>query len=91
MPKVESLPKAIVQKVMSLEEMMSNLTKRVQSSIRTSFRDFSGFGKREKVHVIVSFLAVLELVKQGLVNVIQNERHHDIEIESESVGLPNYG
>ena len=91
MPKVEALPKAIVQKVMSLEEMMSNLTKRVQSSIRTSFRDFSGFGKREKVHVIVSFLAVLELVKQGLVNVIQNERHHDIEIESESVGLPNYG
>ena len=38
LPKKELLPKAIVAKVMSLEEMITHLTKRVTDSLRISFR-----------------------------------------------------
>ncbi|MEQ1500037.1 MAG: ScpA family protein, partial [Parcubacteria group bacterium] len=89
-PKKELVPKAIVQKVISLEEMMENLADRIIKSMKMSFKDFSGHGKAEKVNVIVSFLAMLELVKQGIINVRQDKDFHDIEIETQSVGVPRY-
>ncbi len=89
-PKKEFVPKAIVQKVISLEEMIESLTTRIQTSMRMSFKDFSGMGKVEKVNVIVSFLAMLELVKQGIIQVRQDKDFHDIEIETHSVGVPHY-
>ena len=89
-PKKEFLPKAIVQKVITLEEMISNLTERIKTSIKMSFREFSKMGKEEKVNVIVSFLAMLELVKQGIVNVTQEKHFEDILIETENVATPTY-
>jgi len=47
--------------------------------------------RTERVHVIVSFLAMLELVKQGSIDVRQDGRFHEIEMESQgSVGIPHY-
>ncbi len=89
-PKKELLPKTVVQKVISLEEMIDDLTTRITSSMKMSFKDFSGMGKSEKVNVIVSFLAMLELVKQGIIQVKQDEHFHDIEMETQSVGVPTY-
>lgn len=90
LPKKEIVPKAVVQKVISLEEMMESLSERITRSFKMSFRDFSGQGKTEKVNVIVSFLAMLELVKQGIINVRQEADFHDIEMETQSVGVPRY-
>lgn len=90
LPKVENIPKAVVKKVISLEEMIGNLTSRIQSSIKLSFREFAKIGKTERVNVIISFLAMLELVKQGIVNVRQDNQFADIEIETEQTGLPHY-
>jgi segregation and condensation protein A len=90
-PKPETLPRAIVKKVISLEETIMDLTKRVQSSLKMSFREFSRFGKEDKVNVIVSFLAMLELVKQGIINVTQDGHFKDIHMETEEVGVPRYG
>ncbi len=91
LPKPEkSLPKVVVKKIISLEETIENLTKRIQSSFKMSFREFSKFGQQEKVNVIVSFLAMLELVKQGVVRVNQERRTDDIQMESGSVGVPHY-
>lgn len=90
LPKKEFLPRAIVQKVMSLEHMIENLTERVSSSIKMSFRDFAKVGKEHKVNVIVGFLAMLELVKQGVITVTQEKHFDDIHMESESVGIPRY-
>ena len=90
LPKIENIPKAIVRKVISLEEMISDLTNRVQSSIKLSFREFAKVGKEERVNVIISFLAMLELVKQGIVNVRQNNEFEDIEIETDQAVLPHY-
>jgi segregation and condensation protein A len=90
LPKFESKPKVRIAKVMSLEEMIKNLTERVKSSIKMSFKDFSGMGKSDKVNVIVSFLAMLELVKQGIIEVNQNNKFEDIHMETKSVGVPSY-
>lgn len=90
MPKKEFVPKAVVQKVISLEEMMDSLAERITKSMKMSFRDFAGVGKAEKVNVIVSFLAMLELVKQGIIQVRQDKDFHDIEIETNEIGIPTY-
>ncbi len=90
LPKQEFLPKAVVAKVMSLEEMITHLTKRVTEGLRMSFREFSKSGKANKVHVIVGFLAMLELVKQGIISVAQEKHFEDIVMETEQVGVPRY-
>ena len=91
LPKVvENLPKAVVKKVISLEEMIGNLTQRIQSSMKLSFREFAKVGKEERVNVIISFLAMLELVKQGIVNVRQESHFADIEMETQQTGVPRY-
>jgi segregation and condensation protein A len=87
---VTELPKLKVQKVVSLEEMMDSLTVRIKSAIKMSFSDFSGKGKVEKVNVIVSFLALLELVKQGTVDARQEGLFDEIQMESYHVGTPTY-
>lgn len=79
-------PEVFIEKVVSLEEMISSLTDRIQKSIKMSFHQFSDSSHKEtdqgkKVHVIVSFLALLELVRQGIVDAAQGDRHGDIEIE----------
>ncbi|TSC69939.1 MAG: segregation and condensation protein A [Parcubacteria group bacterium Gr01-1014_46] len=108
LPKKEIVPKAIVQKVISLEEMMESLSERITKSFKMSFKDFSlnhsagqngrasarsalaGLTQEQKVNVIVSFLAMLELVKQGIINVRQDADFHDIHMETEQVGVPRY-
>ncbi len=89
-PKNELVPHAVVQKVISLEEMIGNLTERITKILKMSFKDFSGMGRVDKVTVIVSFLAMLELVKQGIIQVRQDNDFHDIEMETEVVSIPQY-
>lgn len=92
---LNKLPKKIqkksvsVRKVVSLEVMMERLKERVTRQLRFSFTDFSNESK-EKGSVIVSFLAVLELVKQGEVMVRQESRYSDFEIEREGIDTPKY-
>ena len=90
LPKKESLPEREIEKVISLEDMIANLSERITSAMNMSFNDFSGLGKKEKVHVIVSFLAMLELVKQGVLSVMQSEHFSDIRMETEHVKAPSY-
>ena len=96
MPKKEVVAKAVVQKVISLEETIENLTRRITSSLKMSFKDFSshaggGAGTKEnKINVIVSFLAMLELVKQGIIQVRQDKYFQDIEMENQYLGVPKY-
>lgn len=89
-PKFEKKPSVKISKVISLEEMIGDLTNRVKSSLRMSFKDFSGMGKVDKVNVIVSFLAMLELVKQGIIEVNQRDKFEDINMETKDVGVPMY-
>jgi segregation and condensation protein A len=93
LPKKEALSKVTVKKVISLEEMIERLATRISSMSRLKFADFHGatgeLTHEKKVSIIVGFLAMLELVKRGAIRVTQ-EGGGEIEIESESVGTPNY-
>lgn len=87
---VEELPEARVKPLVTIEEMMGRLAKRVQSALTLSFNEFAA-GTKERVEIIVSFLALLELVKQGAVAAEQQETHGDIRISHTSTALPHYG
>jgi segregation and condensation protein A len=85
----EPLPEARVRNIVSIEEVMDRLTARVQSAFTMSFKDFTGDAK-ERVEVIVSFLALLELVKQGIVETAQPGAFGDITISNISTAMPRY-
>lgn len=93
-PKKQELQKATVRKVVSLEEMIERLSSRIQSGLSLSFKQFSGqtgpIDREKKVEIVVSFLAMLELVKQGIVDVTQESNEEDIKMETTSISLPHY-
>lgn len=88
--KQEALPEVRVKPLVTIEEMMDRLTERVQTALSLSFKEFSG-GAKEKVEVIVSFLALLELVKQGVVDAAQHDHFADIKITNTAPATPKYG
>ncbi|MFA5750703.1 MAG: ScpA family protein [Candidatus Paceibacterota bacterium] len=83
MPKKEFLPKIEVKKVISIEEMIYNLTERIKKSVTISFKELNGkiVTKEEKINAIVSFLAMLELVREGILSVLQENNFQDIIIQ----------
>lgn len=87
--KTEARPEVRVKPTVTIEEMMDSLLKRVQGALTLSFKEFSG-DRQEKVEVIVSFLALLELVKQGAVEAAQQARFGDITLSNTSSGVPRY-
>ncbi len=88
--KKEKLPEVVVKQVISLEDMIEKLTHRVTSGLRMTFTEFSSEHKAEKVNIIVSFLAMLELVKNGLLKVEQQGTFDEIHMETDQVGTPRY-
>jgi segregation and condensation protein A len=90
LPKTEIRPKAVIQKIISLEEMIGNLTNRITKNLSMSFKEFSNFGKAEKVNIIVGFLAMLELVKQGAIEAKQEAKFGDINMQTNNFDTPKY-
>ncbi|MBI4139223.1 segregation/condensation protein A [Candidatus Uhrbacteria bacterium] len=73
------LPKASIERAVTIQEKIRDLYERLKRHARTSFRSFvTGVGDRTEV--IVSFLALLELVKQRFIHVDQSDRFTDIKI-----------
>lgn len=83
MPKKVFLPKVEVRTVVSIEEMIEKLTERIKNSLKMNFNDFNGkpVNREERVVVIVGFLAMLELVRQGIINAMQEDDSGNIVIE----------
>lgn len=80
LPRKEMLPQVIINKVISLEETISALSERITKDICTRFGDFANINKADRINVIVSFLAMLELIKRGIIIVKQNKHFEDIVI-----------
>jgi len=89
-PEEESLPQVKIGRIIKLEEKISELAQRIQDNIRTCFSDFSDrnkYGKSQeelndmKTEIIVSFLALLELVKQGIAIADQENAFGDINVK----------
>ncbi len=89
-PRKEVMQEVSVQSVVSLEDMMERLQTRIQKALELSFKDFAG-GAVDKREVVVSFLAMLELTKRGLLLVTQEKSFGDITMSySGDVGAPRY-
>ncbi|MFA5791555.1 MAG: ScpA family protein [Candidatus Paceibacterota bacterium] len=80
MPKKIFLPEVEVRTVVSIEEMIEKLTERIKNSLKMNFNDFNGkpVNREERVVVIVGFLAMLELVRQGIIDAIQENNSGNI-------------
>lgn len=89
LPKNEKKPTVRVKPTISLEDMMLKLQKRIEKQIKTSFSEIRA---REPEHktIIVGFLAILELFKQGNIIVTQNGKFEDIHLELKQTDTPRY-
>jgi segregation and condensation protein A len=83
------LPTVAVKKIISLEDMIENMAARISSAFTMNFKEFAG--KKERTEVIVSFLALLELVKQGIIKAEQEAHYGDITLQAHAVSTPSYG
>ncbi len=83
MPKALRLPEVPVKKIVSVGEMMDRLSERIKNTLKMSFQDFAGKAstREEKINVIVGFLAMLELVRRGILEAKQENNFEDIMIE----------
>ncbi len=92
---LDSLPKPVVKPTVqvrptiSLEQMIVNLKTRIERELRGRFSDIRQESDEHKT-VIVGFLAILELVKQGDILVKQAQRFDDIEFELRQGNTPRY-
>jgi segregation and condensation protein A len=102
LPKQDRRPQTQVKTVISLEEMIERLEKKIKSAVSMTFKEFAQNSKwdagmpveeirAKKVEIVVSFLALLELVKQGIMGVKQESRFGDILMETQDVSTPKYG
>lgn len=93
MPKKVFMPEVEVKKVISIEEMIDKLSERIQKSLKMNFKDLNGKSatKEERVVVIVGFLAMLEMVRQGIIDAVQEADSGDIIMEKQLVEVPGTG
>ncbi len=78
-PVFEELPEKEMEAVVTLEEKIATLQNVLAVRAESSFLELAGSAK-DRVEVIVSFLAVLELVKQRFIFVEQERFFSDIRI-----------
>ncbi|MSR85107.1 hypothetical protein EXS71_01555 [Candidatus Uhrbacteria bacterium] len=77
---VMKLPQAAIERVITLEEKIEQLTQRIRDGLRTSFHKFlAESGDRKEI--AVAFLALLELVKQRIIKVEQKNLFEEIHLE----------
>lgn len=77
---IAELPKKMIQRAISIGEKMEQIKKIIFERTRSGFHHLLREAKN-KTEVIVSFLALLELIKQRAVTVEQKNLFEDIEIQ----------
>jgi segregation and condensation protein A len=82
-PIIEKLEEEMVREVITLEEKISHLQEYLRKKIETTFSEITN-GAKDKIDVIVSFLAMLEMVKQRIVQVEQNNLFEEIKLTSKT-------
>jgi segregation and condensation protein A len=82
-PIKEILEEEIVRDVITLEEKIKHLEQVMRERLETSFSELVS-QSQDKIEVIVSFLAMLELVKQRIINVEQDSLFQEIRLKSKS-------
>jgi len=89
LPKKEKKAKAQIRAVISLEQMIERIEYRIKHNPSFKFSELRKSDPERKM-VIVSFLAVLELFRQGNLIITQVKHFDDIEIEVDKNQIPSY-
>ncbi|MDO8743218.1 MAG: segregation/condensation protein A [Candidatus Azambacteria bacterium] len=80
LPQVEKLEEKNLQRVVTLEQKIQELKLRIATAVESSFSDISG-GMKNKIDVILNFLAVLMLFRVRVLELSQDELFGDIKIK----------
>jgi len=80
----EKMPEESVREIITLEDKIEELKESLQKRVETSFRELSSSAEN-KIEIIVAFLAMLEMVKQRIIDVEQNELFDEIKIAKVNV------
>ncbi|NTW27146.1 MAG: segregation/condensation protein A [Candidatus Moranbacteria bacterium] len=83
-PVVEKLEEEMVKEILTLEDKILHLQETLREKVQTSFAELVANAK-DKVEVVVSFLAMLELVKQRIIHVEQGELFSEIRLKHKEV------
>lgn len=89
-PPLQKREQVSVQPTITLEEVMKDIGARVLKTARMSFRSLLKDGRGDKATLIISFLATLQLAREGVVSLEQPHAFGDIDIESRTIGTPRY-
>lgn len=79
-PALEKLEEEMVREVITLEEKIIHLQDTLREKVQTSFSEIVANAK-DKIEIVVSFLAMLELIKQKLIHVEQGELFSEIRLK----------
>jgi segregation and condensation protein A len=77
---IAKLPQDVIEEVMSISDKIDHIQKLITEKVETSLSSLV-LDSKNKTEVIVTFLALLELVKQRMLTVEQNEAFSDINIK----------
>lgn len=83
-PAIDKLEKELIEEVLTLEEKIEHLQITLRERAETSFAELVAEAK-DKIEVVVSFLAMLELVKQKIIHVEQGELFSEIKLRHKEV------
>jgi segregation and condensation protein A len=81
---VTSLPQKIMERVVSLKEMVTGIREALHRSQKMNFKEVIANAKT-KADVVICFMALLELIKSGEAAVNQKGIFDEIEVEKASV------
>ncbi len=69
-----------IEKVVSVKERLNQIKEAILKRAQMTFSDVVS-GSKSKVDIVISFLALLELVKQNVVRTVQDDSFSDINIK----------
>lgn len=79
-PVTDDLKKEVVKDVVTLEQKVMQIERKLHSAKHFKFSEIVS-KKTDRIEVVVSFLALLEMIKQKVVNVSQEDLFSDIQVE----------
>jgi segregation and condensation protein A len=79
-PVLEKLEQEVVSEIVTLEERINEIEQKIRQKISSSFSELVA-GAKDKIDVVISFLAMLEMVKQRVVQVDQRELFSEIKLK----------
>lgn len=85
-PIMEKLEEEMVREVITLEERIEHLHSHIKDKMETSFSELV-LNAEDKVDVIVSFLAMLEMVKQRIIHVEQGGLFSEIKLKNKNIQI----